>query len=540
MEEFTSSVLINREESVAEEAYDMPKIIEKSALLERPQQEEAPLVEKAVVPEPEVMLQAEEAKPPAAPVEQENIMLSQEIKSFKLGEFLVGKVVKIDSDAVLVDIGMKSEGIIYRDELTYKHFNHPSEVVSVGEEIDVVLIGRDQEEGVPLLSRKRAEQESAWKRVVKAFENKEVIVATCVEEVKGGLVVDLGVRGFVPASQVNIRPTRDLSEFVGEEMRLRVIEIDRHKRKVVLSRRLVIEDEMLKAKQKTKEKIYEGQILRGKVIRLTDFGAFVDIGGIDGLIHISELAWRRIQHPSEVVRIGQEVDAMVIKTDPNKEKISLSLRQALPDPWLNMEGKYSEGMIVAGKVSRLAKRFAFVEIEEGLEGVIPLVELAEGKMVKPEDILKVGQVVKVKIIELKPQSRRIVLSLRQASQELEDAAVKEFTANSELGKGFSLGNLVGSKLEAARKEAEAKQAIEDAEPSEAAVECSAAPETEEQEVPYEEDMSSFITLTRENEEDDLPVKPEAAVTQEEEPAQAEVQSEAAAQLQEEALKPSEN
>ncbi|MCL5774073.1 MAG: S1 RNA-binding domain-containing protein, partial [Firmicutes bacterium] len=234
---------------------------------------------------------------------------------------------------------------------------------------------------------------------------------------KGGLIVDLGLRSFLPASQVDLRPVRDLGEFVGEALKLKVIEIDRSRRKVVLSRRKVMEEERLTQKSKVLENIFEGMICEGTVARVTDFGAFVNLGGIDGLVHISELSWRRIKHPSEVVKIGDKLEVLVLKIDSKKERISLSLRQARPDPWFDVHEKFHEGEICRGTVTKLAKNYTFVELAEGIEGLIPMVELMEGKIVKPEDFLAVGQELNVKVLEIKPSERRIILSLRQAESE---------------------------------------------------------------------------------------------------------------------------
>ncbi|MCL5036101.1 MAG: 30S ribosomal protein S1, partial [Chloroflexi bacterium] len=361
------------------------------------------------------------------------------------GDRITGRVIRVDKEGVMVDIGYKSEGVIPAEELSHLRFEHPSEIVSEGQEVDVVVMGERSEDGNILLSKKRADLEQAWQRVIDAYEKGTVIEATCVEDVKGGLIIDLGLRGFLPASQVDIRPVRDLSEYVGEVLRVKILEVDRPKRKVVLTRRKVLIDEKEKSKSEVLKKIYEGAIIKGKVVRLTNFGAFVDLGGVDGLIHISELSWRRVKHPSEAVKTGQEVEVAVIKMDPKKERISLSLKQALPDPWTDVKNRFKEGSVFEGRVTKLAKKYAFIELAEGVEGVIPIVELAEGKLLKPEEVLKENQKVKVKVIEVRPDQRRIVLSLRQAAHEAEDGEYRKFSGTSS-GRNFTFGEIVKAKM----------------------------------------------------------------------------------------------
>lgn len=342
---------------------------------------------------------------------------SESFKSIQPGQYLTGKIVKVEKDGVLVDVGYKTEGFIPLQELSHNPFANPQDLVKPGEEIEVVVLKVEGAEGELILSKKRADLEGAWKKLTKAFETQEAVTGTVVEQVKGGLIVDLGLRGFLPASQVDLMPVRDLGEFVGEALKLKVIEIDRSRRKVVLSRRKVLEEERLIQKSKVLQNLFEGMICEGTVARVTDFGAFVNMGGIDGLVHISELSWRRIKHPSEVVKIGDKVEVLILKIDPKKERISLSLRQAKPDPWQNVHEKFREGEICKGTVTKLAKNYTFVELAEGVEGVIPMVELVEGKIVKPEDLLSAGQVLNVKVLEIKPSERRITLSLRQAESE---------------------------------------------------------------------------------------------------------------------------
>ncbi|MFH0801345.1 MAG: 30S ribosomal protein S1 [bacterium] len=381
------------------------------------------------------------------------------------GQLLKGKVVQIDKDGVMVDIGYKSEGIIPLNELSHKSFSSPEEIVMPGDEIDVVVIKVEGMVGELLLSKKRADLESAWNKVIKAHQENLTLTATAVEEVKGGLIVDLGLRGFVPASHLDMRPVRDLKDFIGEPLQLKVIEIDRARRKVVLSRRKVLQEEWDSKRAVTMQKIYEGAILTGKVARLTDFGAFVNLGGVDGLVHISEISWRRIKHPSEVMKIGDEVEVLVLKLDKNRDKISLSLRQAMPDPWLTVEERLKPGMTLIGRVTKLARNYVFVAVGDGIEGLIPLAELSSLRTVKPEDILHVDQEIQVKILEIKPEERRMLLSLRQAQNDQESAEYRSFMSN-QSNTTFTVGDMLKSKLNNLQAAAEASPAEEPPKPAE--------------------------------------------------------------------------
>lgn len=347
----------------------------------------------------------------------ESLMAAQDAmdEAFKPGQLLTGKVVRIDSEGVLVDVGYKTEGVIPLHQLSHRRDVNPEEIVKVGEQVDVTVTRVEGAEGTLILSKKRADLESAWFRVIKAHENGEILTATCTEQVKGGLIVDLGLRGFVPASHVDLRPVHDLSDFVGESLELLVLEIDKPRRKVVLSRKKALEELRGKMRENTMKVLEEGQIVSGTVARLTNFGAFVNLGGADGLVHISELSWKRIKHPSEVVRVGEQVEVRVLSVSPEKDRISLSLRQARPDPWTTAVENLKVNEIVPGKVSKLAKNYVFVEIAEGVEGLVPINELADFRVTKPAEHFKPEQEVRVKVLEIRPESRRILLSIRQAS-----------------------------------------------------------------------------------------------------------------------------
>ncbi len=361
-------------------------------------------------------------------------------KKLAPGEFMTGTVVRVDADGVLVDVGYKTEGKIPPGQLSHRNLP-PEEVVKVGDVIDVVVQRVEDAEGVLILSKKRADLESAWLKVLKAQETGQTLTATCTEQVKGGLIVDLGLRGFVPASHVDLRPVHDLSDYVGEVLELKVVEVDKARRKVVLSRKKALEEERSKTKERTMGDLDEGQIVTGTVARLTNFGAFINLGGVDGLVHISELAWKRIKHPSEVVRVGEKVDVRILSINKAKERISLSLKQARPDPWMTITENFAIGSIVGGKVSKLVKNYVFVEIADGVEGLIPINELADFRVGKPQDILKPEQEVKVKVLDVNPDQRRITLSLRQANPGMQMPA--EYR---DRGGDQSFGSTLGDRL----------------------------------------------------------------------------------------------
>ena len=366
-------------------------------------------------------------------------------KSVRVGDYIQGKILKIDNEGILVDLAGKTDGFIPSNELA-ENYSAGTDL-KIGDVIDAVVIHK-KGEGEIMLSKKRADRELGWKRVVEAYEKGDIITATCTEAVKGGVIVDIGVRGFVPASQADIRPIRDLTDLMGEEMRLKIVELDVHKKKVVLSRRIVLEAEREKSREAIYSSIHEGEIKKGKVERLTNFGAFVNLGGIDGLIHISELSWKRVNTPSDVIQVGEIVEVRVLKIEPEKNKISLSLRQAKPDPWLIAEEKFPVGTKVEGTVTKLAKNYAFIEIADGIEGLIPISEISNERIARPDDKLSLGQKVEVKILEVKGKDRRMLLSMKEETAPV----VKANKSNSELGEymndkpsSFTIGDMLRSK-----------------------------------------------------------------------------------------------
>jgi ribosomal protein S1 len=330
------------------------------------------------------------------------------------GAILHGKVVRVEDDHALVDVGYKSEGVVPLGELTYRHVASAREVTHVGDEFDVLVLSVGGEDGTLRLSKRRADEAKSWRGLEEAYRNGTVLEVPVVEAVKGGLVADVGTRGFIPASQVDRGYVEDLSQYVGQTVRVRIIELDPHKRRVILSRRQVLEEERAKKREETWNTIQVGDVLEGTVKSLTDFGAFIDLGGVDGLLHISEMSWGRIRHPSEVLQEGQRVKVQVLRLDRERERISLGMRQVLPNPWDTAAERYREGAIVEGTVVRLATFGAFVELEPGIDGLVHISQLADYHVSRPQDVVQVGQRVWVKVLRVDPVERRISLSLKQA------------------------------------------------------------------------------------------------------------------------------
>lgn len=328
------------------------------------------------------------------------------------GELVTARVIQVDTDKVFVDLGTKSEGVVPLEELSSTAFEKPGDVVKVGDEIKVVVLNPEGREGNPIVSRKRAEFESAWDRIVEEFERKDTVTALVTERVKGGLVVDLGVRGFVPATHVGSGQIRNLDKFVGQSMPFKIIEVDRDRRKVVLSNKYAEEETREQRKNDIFDKVKPGDILDGNVRRIVDYGAFVDLGGVDGLLHVSEMSWSRVDHPKEVLREGDDVRVMVLRLDPNNGRISLGRRQVLPDPWSSIRENYQVGQRLTLPVSRVVQSGAFVKLSEGAEAFIPISEMAHRRINKPSEVVEAGQDVEVQVIDLRPDERRMVLSMR--------------------------------------------------------------------------------------------------------------------------------
>ncbi len=329
------------------------------------------------------------------------------------GEVVHGTVVRVDKDEVLVDIGYKSEGVIPVAELSIRRSVNPADEVNVGDEIDALVLTKEDAEGRLILSKKRARFELAWKQIEGAAESGEPVIGKVIEVVKGGLILDLGVRGFLPASLVDIRRVQDLDEFLGRELRCKVIELNRSRNNVVLSRRAVLEDERKEQRQAILDRLNPGDVVAGTISNIVDFGAFVDLDGMDGLIHISELSWTHVNHPSEVLDIGQEVEVKVLDIDRDRQRISLGLKQTQSDPWQQVLDSYTQGDVVEGKVTKVVTFGAFVEIMPGVEGLVHISELAAHHVENPREVVSQADTVRVKIIEVDADRRRLSLSLKR-------------------------------------------------------------------------------------------------------------------------------
>ena len=336
------------------------------------------------------------------------------IKPFEEGDVVTGAVVRIDRDEVLVDIGYKSEGVILANELSIRRSVDPSEEVSLGEQVDALVLTKEDQEGRLLLSKKRARFEKAWRKIEAAAESGEPVDGTVIEVVKGGLILDLGVRGFLPASLVDIRRVHNLDEFKGETLECKVIELNRSRNNVVLSRRAVLEEERKEVREQILGRLEPGQVVEGKISNIVDFGAFVDLEGIDGLIRISELSWSHVNHPSEVLSIGETVRVKVLDIDRDRQRISLGLKQTQEDPWQTVLNEYKSNDILEGKVTKVVAFGAFIEIVPGVEGLVHISELAEHHVETPGEVVQPGQEVWVRILEIDEERRRISLSVKRA------------------------------------------------------------------------------------------------------------------------------
>jgi small subunit ribosomal protein S1 len=336
------------------------------------------------------------------------------IKPFDEGDVVSGEVVRIDKDEVLVDIGYKSEGVIPSTELSIRRSVDPAEEVSLGERVDALVLTKEDQEGRLLLSKKRARFEKAWRKIEGAAESGEPVVGTVIEVVKGGLILDLGVRGFLPASLVDIRRVHNLDEFKGQELECKVIELNRSRNNVVLSRRAVLEEERKEVREQILGRLQPGMVVEGKISNIVDFGAFVDLDGIDGLIHISELSWSHVNHPSEVLSVGETVRVKVLDIDRERQRISLGLKQTQEDPWRKVLDEYRQGDVLEGKVTKVVAFGAFVEIIPGVEGLVHISELAEHHVESPGEVVSPGDEVWVRILEIDESRRRISLSVKRA------------------------------------------------------------------------------------------------------------------------------
>ncbi|PKQ26229.1 MAG: 30S ribosomal protein S1 [Actinobacteria bacterium HGW-Actinobacteria-4] len=343
------------------------------------------------------------------------------IKNFEDGDLVTGVIVKVDRDEVLLDIGYKTEGVIPARELSIRHDADPDDVVNVGDTIEALVLTKEDKEGRLILSKKRAQYERAWGSIEKVKEEDGIVTGSVIEVVKGGLIVDIGLRGFLPASLVEMRRVRDLAPYIGQQIEAKIIELDKNRNNVVLSRRAFLEQTQSEVRSTFLTALAPGQQRKGVVSSIVNFGAFVDLGGVDGLVHVSELSWKHIDHPNEVVSVGQEVNVEVLDIDMDRERVSLSLKATQEDPWAVYARTHAIGQIVPGKVTKLVPFGAFVRVYEGIEGLVHISELAVRHVELPEQVVSADEDVFVKIIDIDLERRRISLSIKQANEGVDPA-----------------------------------------------------------------------------------------------------------------------
>lgn len=385
---------------------------------------------------------------------EEGMKDAVEVKAVHHGEIVKGTVVHVGQDEVMVDVGAKSEGVIPIRELSCCEVTSPQDVVKVGDEIEVYVLKAEDNEGRLILSKEKADAEKAWIKLEEALNSQEPVEGIVREVVKGGLLVDIGVRAFLPASLVDRGYVEDLSNYLGQVIQARVIEMNRGRKKVILSRKALLEEDFARVRQEMLNNLQEGQVVKGVVRRLTQFGAFVDIGGVDGLLHISEMSWHRINHPSEVVKVGDELEVMVLRVDRENEKISLGLKQVLPNPWDTVEEKYPTGVVVKAKVVRLAPFGAFVQLEPGVEGLVHISHLADRHVAKPDEVVTEGEEVNVKVLSVDPAEKRIRLSIREVTKEKQEREYHEYSTSKtqDTGDVVTLGDMFGDLFDKKEKE----------------------------------------------------------------------------------------
>ena len=365
-----------------------------------------------------------------------------EVREFSEGDKVKGTVTKIEEKQVLVDIeNSKVDGIIPISELSSLHIEKASDAVSEGQELELVVTKVEEE--LLVLSKRKVDAEKAWESLEVRFNNGEVFEATINEVVKGGLVVDLGVRAFVPASMVEDHFVEDFSDYLGKSLTFKIVELDREKNRLILSHRAVVEEEKTKEKQGLLEKLEAGDVLEGTVQRLTDFGVFVDIGGVDGLVHISQLSHQHVEKPEDVVSQGDKVNVKVLSVDRDNERISLSIKETLPRPWDDILEKAPQGAVLDGTVKRLVAFGAFVEVFPGVEGLVHISQISHKHIGTPHEVLEEGQAVKVKVLDTNAEEQRLALSMKELEEKEEE---KESYELPEENKGFQLSDVIGDQL----------------------------------------------------------------------------------------------
>ena len=354
-------------------------------------------------------------------------LLEQTLITFNDGDVIEGTIVRIDRNEVMVDVGYKSEGVIPSRELSVRKGVNPKELVNEGEKIQALVLDKEDDEGRLILSVKRAVYEKAWGDIQEIANNNKSIKGTVIESVKGGLIVDIGVRGFLPASLIDVRRVKELTSYIGEEIEAKILELDRQRNNIVLSRKAHLEEEQSEERQGFLDDLQVGDVREGKISSIVSFGAFVDIGGMDGLVHVSELSWRHVENPNEIVKVGDKATVKVLEIDNDKERISLSIKQVNEDPWLDFELHYKDGDVVEGEVTKVVPFGAFITIGKGVEGLVHVSEIAAEKVDSPELALALGQKVSVKITELDVEKRRVSLSIKQADPNWKEVASQKET-----------------------------------------------------------------------------------------------------------------
>lgn len=409
------------------------------------------------------------------------------IVSFEEGDVVNGKVVRIDRDEVLLDIGYKSEGVIPAGELSIRKNVDTSEEVELNEEIDALVVTKEDAEGRLILSKKRARFEKAWRKIEAAAESGQPVEGNVIEVVKGGLILDLGIRGFLPASLVDIRRVHNLDEFMSQTLECKVIELNRSRNNVVLSRRAVLEEERKEVRDQILDRLQPGEVVEGKISNIVDFGAFVDLEGIDGLIHISELSWSHVNHPSEVVAIGDTVKIKVLDIDRDRQRISLGLKQTQEDPWQRVVSTYRPGDVLEGTVTKVVSFGAFVEILDGVEGLVHISELADHHVENPNEVVELGASLNVKILEIDEERRRLSLSIKRV--EGQNMLLKDLGAALAAASGATVVEEEAPEIDLSEEvfteEAPAEDAAGEADSSEEPAEAD-APAEEAPEAPAEE------------------------------------------------------
>ncbi|GEN33719.1 MULTISPECIES: 30S ribosomal protein S1 [Aneurinibacillus] len=375
----------------------------------------------------------------------------QGLEGVEVNQVLTGTVSRVDEKQALIDVGYKYEGILPISEVSSLHIEKVADVLSEGQEIQVKVIRLDQEKDEMIVSKRAVDAEKAWDELQGKFESGEVFDAVIADSVKGGLVVDLGVRGFIPASHVERHFVEDFSDYKGRTLSVKVIELDKEKNKVILSHRAVLEEEANKQKQAVLENLEPGAVIEGTVQRLTDFGAFVDVGGVDGLVHISEIAWTHVDKPSDVLKEGDKVNVKVLKVDKANERISLSIKATLAGPWEQAADNFKIGDVVKGTVKRLVSFGAFVEVAPGVEGLVHISQIANRHIGTPDEVLKEGEEVNVKILDFNPGEERMSLSIREVQDEKQKQETKKEVAayqadENNVGMGVTIGDRMGDLL----------------------------------------------------------------------------------------------